>query len=1702
MLATLAGLPVLLGSCAHFRLIDFYVASFNQAIVSAVHIQNFVVEETFRDSLGGDVDDLPALAYNQRLRIYATEGLDARFAISQSPGPNYTPLTLLRCWEFGAITPYFYQLNKVTYLSFNLPRYQFRPFNRANINANYVCLVGPHSDVPMDPDFFSKCYWRVTNIQGIFSETYRYSFIATAASDPEAVVFDDVPTDGAYFFDNNMYKHFVPQYGLLALVNGVHHYSVRQPAQSPERSTVSNVSSVEPDSSDDEIPHFVVASGLPEDFVDIDTPKPVVIPALTPTSAERNIDTNMQTLFQIVISSLGDFSDGNVELVRFFGVVTNLLNGGIDPVNAASLLCAAYPDAMLHVAKSFANSIPTGSDIADYIRRALIDPVPGTTDFVVAASPAYDLFLKVRREFVGKIVCDSLFSSFCERFPNVRKWIYNYLIPDGSSVLAFVESFVASLVRVAAHIRYYFDGDFEKYMRSLDPESAALFVYSELEHTFTISGCTHELLDSINNELPRFERLVCKVRGATPIYKQLLDCLATLKLWRTQCIAKLKDGDLPFSVLFAGATRSGKSEATEVLSILVARNRRMDVRNVNVARPRPSDSYDTEISANTDVVLFQDSFRDAQAHDRREIMNLLFDLAGGQCIALTKAALAEKGMYARPPAIIGVTTNDESMVLDRGQVLENHEALAARIPYGVWTSWDANAATDPHRLRVKWHVGYFSIDRYRAGLFPYLTDVHDWCGVNLTREEMLRRLQRAYDAHVLQNDAYSAVRRARDTQCLECYNLKSMCECLHPASSVFGDGILYYSLALCLISHLLNVVLYLVMRVTAFFQLYWLSDWCLVTLSGRYHLFNQYQRRAWTSVTHYVSTLPRTIKTRADAMLRLQMLRVDRKILTIAACIVTTLAAYFFFRSQTKDKENLREDFSMSSATPSSGPNMPGFVVSLPNNVEKRCFRVITESCALNGFRVDGHSLITVAHFFVTDPKIPTKTNYRRGEHVIADVVLPELVTIDRTNDICSISTVKAVPGDDTPVSFSSDLGNGANFFVSGYSNDKQLYRFEIPSLITVSNSPALYLDNRVSPQSEYPLAPGKYVRVPHAFPIGSCGSVLYKGDVVYGYLVATNLDTRVTIFRLFTPEVARMNSVDPQSPLAPQNLGSIASLCISRGMSSRPMHPMSPFVNQEVASHWDYRMTVTDNSHARSRERRLLGPDVHVLERLSGFSHADIAESTGASGVIPGIDHKVSPMEHFFINHKIAQSRPTPILDIDPLLDVKEFIQFLVQNDVVVKYRTPFSTKVALYGDGVIKGVAMDKSAGYPMCEKRDLMNRHSDGSIHAGAGLVNRIDAAYDNLIAHGALHAPLFRPFAKQGELIDRSKVLAGAGRIIMNHLGLVQMLVIRRLMLPILLNVIASRSAFGIMVGLSATNPTDVHKFASDICFEESGVQSMDLDFKKMDLSQRPRVAAIALGIMLLVARKMGYSNELQRAVSSVCYTWLFPNFIYRGDVWQSQADVWGSGTLGTDVFQSLCAWILHTIANAIFVRRQLNSPRAPLDALVDIHRRAQVRVYGDDNHRNHYPDSPSGEFIARIFLECGYLATDGVDKTRVPQPSATVSFLKRTVSRVTMDGHSVITMPLAISSIVKSLYYPLKDDHGRINMQVYSQSLCNANAEIALHGDQVFAEWHPLLSTLFTNTGMPGAGPKSMTDLYDRYVSGTLETWDSGGQLPI
>lgn len=1487
--------------------------------------------------------------------------------------------------------------------------------------------------------------------------------------------------------------------------------------------------------------HFRVASGPPG-------------PADLALSNAVQVNAVM-TAFNAMRASFDAMGVDSVEITRFLGVACNMFTTVSNPVSLGSLLLAAYPRHCMDLFSSVSSkivgaSLPTLQDFLTMLVTDIPEPVApvvvaSSSRFTVASGPAENhsgnpilgMMKSLRKEFVTRLLLDEVVRSFIVPGSSLAYWVAKYCSGLDGSIVNFCEGLFVSCVRVFAHIRYYIDGDLEKYLKSLDVESAALYRFSVLELYLLEHGYDEKFLARVDGEIDAFERLLPKTVSTKSTFMQVTECLSSLRRWRSQCYAKLNDGDLPFGLMVAGPERAGKSELMEQLRILIATNKRCLVSEVNVARPRESDKFDTEISPSTHVVLFQDSFKDAVASERRSMLNLLFDLAGGQCIPLTKARLEEKGTYAAPPLAIFVSTNDSTMKLDgKGLVFDNHSALASRLQYGLRCAWDGDPESDPKRERVRWFLGSFDKKSYDRGEFPY-KDSPDipWTGGPFTIPEVIDRLQIAYDAHVTRNKEFAADRKARCVQCEKCFKYSSNCKCLAVASgpSLPFDsthyhyfGFLSYTLILVAWVWIVEHLAYFAFIAGTWWKAYTFCDSILIWFRKRWDSLSPARRARFPKVGAYVRSVPQFVICDVGERERLQTLR------TMKSCLPVVVAAVIGFglilwrwrdspqpavatppavtvaspslptptqAVQPVPMHVAADVFPLSEPAKSPSPYlpMPGETVTDMFQIERACGRCYTVDGAQNFLRLDEHSMLTVSHLIAHDLDTPRVVNFNFPKSW-SDKLIPELCTVDRSLDMMLVAT----PGPirfDAPKPTLAVFDDSANLFVTGYCGiTGVLKRRSVRGRCVVGTEKLTYDDPR-KPGIEYTLPPRTYVMLSDVYGPGTCGSILHDGATrAFGLVVANSADCSVV--RLF-PD-GNLNSLRNvgHTPLAPPRMLPLRVACAVRGLHEEPKHFKSCFQRDDVLAHWDYQFTVRDDAHMQPRATRVRGPHVEAFEALSGIPASSLLEATGAPGRVEGVPHNVSPMEHFFNKHSAAQARPSPILDTDPLPEVAEYVDYCISK-MTITWTEPLSTEVALYGDGVIKPMAMDKSAGFPQCAKRDLMSRGPTGEILAGPALIAALDVAYDEFL-DGVCKPGIFRPFPKQGEILPAEKIRAGMSRVIMNHLGFVQSVVVRRIMLPILLNLIANRTLFGILVGLCATNPEHVERLAREMGYGKPGVSSLDGDFRAFDLSQRARIAAFVYRLMYGVAVKMRYSQTLLLAVRFCFYLWLYPVFVYRGDVWVAKGDIWGSGQLGTEVFQSLCAWFLHLIATILFLRAKLVVSRAPLVVVVAEQDRAAVKVYGDDNHRNHYHDSISGEDLASYIAGCGYTITDNHDKTKAPMPAPNVSILKRSIQSVSYDGLPMLTMPLEISSVVKSLYWPKKDKNGRCDAHIYSSSLHNANREIFLHGPNRFAEWHPVLSRCWESLSIQGSPPADWPELLATYRSGTLETWDSGGQLPI
>lgn len=1484
---------------------------------------------------------------------------------------------------------------------------------------------------------------------------------------------------------------------------------------------------------------FVEDEPEPEEVPVVDD-EPIGEVAAGPPEGDRSL---LLEALENAIASLPTKQFDVTSIVRLCGVITNMLHSSMNPIAVVSVLVAAYPGVCVAfweraVKLGLQSDFATMRDLLTALitpdEKFEVEPVA-----MVAAGPSEDddsgfnlvkLVDSLRKEFVGRLVMDEIVGSVIGVNAVFKKWVDKYVMISGGSVTNFIDGVLSSVLRMIAHIRYYLDGDLALYLKSLDPEAAAMYRFSVIEDHYTQRSYDHDLLVMIDEEIPRFERLITKIRATSNTYKTVLQALSVMRIWRVQCFARLNEGDLPVVIAIVGPERCGKSELAEEAKILPAKHERVPLEKIHVSRPRNSDKFDTELSPASDVVLFQDSFRDATPHDMREIMNLFFDMAGGQCIPLTKAALEEKGQYMAPPKMIILSSNDTNLRFDSGAVLKNHKALGARIKYAVVADWPSDPERDPERLLVTWSLGTFdSIEYDKGGHVPYDFKTASFAGTGLTKAELLDRLQVAYGRHQNANQAYRLKREKASRQCKVCFGYEYQCTCtsdetagcvasgppvfVSVSNNVFGDGLLYYLVSGAVLFQMVQWIVYFSMKMFMCLHFWNLADRCLIFLASKWKYLTTRQRSTYVEVGEYVSTLPAFIKDRQDQLTRLDVRRRKTMIVTAVCCALTALAVAFYQWRKTRVEPQVAV-YPISfdkSGVPYPAPNpvctvMPGVPIVDRDRLppEMVCGRLTTSSGAMNFIRLDDHSLFTVSHLLPGEGCLVRPLDY----HVLApcrhpDKMIPEMCTLSRENDAFVVSTVKTLkfPQDVRPKFGVYTPALKKQLYVSGYEgNAGDFHRVTIPPEgIHLIERPTRYFDAR--DKQYYVINPGEGCIVDVLFPSGSCSSVLHDGEFIYGYVVANMTPTKQSFIRLFPPggvSSFKSSSETVVGPIPPPKQVPLSDAFVARGMPEMPMHARSAFKNERVTEFWDYKCTVVDESHMHPRARRVRGPHADAFAALSGIPVASILEATGASGVVPGVTHKVSPMEHFFEKHKASQAVPAPYLDED-FTDLKLFLDDCVSK-IEVRYKSPLTTQVALHGDGEIKPMAFDKSAGYPSGEKRDLMSRGPNGEIIAGVALENALDTAYQEFL-DGKCMPPIYRPFPKQGELISAAKVLSGENRIIMNNLSFVQSVVIRRIMLPVLLNLIVNRKIFGMLVGLSATNPEHVKDLAESVGFSE-GRKKMPADHNKFDLHEKARLAALVMHIIIRTSIHMGYDEAHVRAVRYVCYLWLYPIFVYRGDVWQAEANIWGSGTLGTEVFQSLCAWLLHMVVNVMFIREKLGVDFAPLAHQVDMHKKSGVLVYGDDNHRNDFEGAPSGEFVQKIVNGCGYHLTDNLDKTIPPQYRDDFSMLKRTIKLVRYEKYEFLTMPLEVKSIVKSLYWPMKGLDGKVNLQVYGQCLINANTEAFLHGQEFFNEWHPLFVKAFVETQTVGNPPVDWRELLEKYNSGILQSWDSGGQLPI
>jgi hypothetical protein len=1472
-------------------------------------------------------------------------------------------------------------------------------------------------------------------------------------------------------------------------------------------------------------------------------------------------DTDWRSIVSSSLSTLSelasDVSDDSVRLASFLVSLTQQTT----PLGAASLVLATYPsafraalktthtngqrvhdlcvamfadcyDASLHpIAYDTAqNSPPIDSD-------GCLRPMVGHT---VSDGPSVSsLISTLKNEFVVKLLLGDVFSSVLGvASPRLLEWLRKYVVVNGS-LLGFVSSVLTSCHRVFAHLRYYVDGDLPRYLKSLDSMSALVFHHGSIQDMIIEVGLTADVLRRVEEQLPLADKLLIKLVKSDPDFSAVMTIRSALISWRQQITARLAGGDLPFTLMIVGPTRCGKSEFTErELPCIVAAHLRIPVAQLSVARPRASDQYDTEFKPTTHLALYQDPAKDLILQCRRESLAQLFDVASGQALAMTRAAIAEKGLYMAPPACIAITANLDDMRLDDGHIFSNHEALAARIPYGVWATWcdGHNEVTDPFREHVRWNLGRFSPTLYEnTTLRPYDATKFP-CGFNLTKHELVERLTILYDAHHARNAAYRASRERDCVQCHQCFKMMSMCDCVGPKveapvrAVAVSDPVtlvvampfyMQYTFILYFTVPLLSALLALVLKIFVFMKMTSAVDYIAVKASeSAGTLYGAVCERV-ALTRDYVKTLPASAKSRVEQYARLEFLRLhrDKLLAGVGFAFLLVSAAGFWAWSKRRSGDPVLEGAAMTGSAPSSVP-YPGSPVPSGSemDVERRCARIQIGEFRNGAIIVDEHTVSTVAHTIGQSYICPAPAHvFGPFTQKVSFTAYPEAITVPAdSSDAILVLSNRRFTNLTGRVSYKKyETGCASKLYLSGVDLKGVLHRMDVDPSKRVPISALSYTD---SDRQQHWLLPGSRVfGLPFDVPPGTCGAILHDGVNVYGHVVAAMANSCAVM--LFEPKgpypFCVAHADQPICPLGNQDPVAFMNV---RGCATTARHPLSMFTHERVSAHWDYRGTVEDSSHMKPRAVRTLGPDVAAIEYLSGIPASSLAESTGKSGSVAGVDHRVSPMEHMFDNHLRSQSLPSPVLDTDHLLDVKVVFGTFVR-EAVLNFRGPLTTDEAINGTDTITPMALDKSAGFPECAKRDLMSADPDtGRFTASVGLRARIEERYGDFLANGVAPPPMFRPFPKQGEILPAAKVAEGRARIIMNMLDLVQAIVVRRIMLPVLLNFVTNRDFFCMLIGLSATNPLHVAALAHTTKHGVPGMKSMCGDHNKLDLHQRFRIALMIMLLFTMMARRMGYSPELIAAVKRITYSWLFPNFVHRGDVWSSSGDIWGSGTLGTDVFQSLTTLILHIICSAFWERQSAPPPFVhPDTGMTDIsgalehvvsrliarHLDDGIRVYGDDNARNHDggPNCLTGEFIAATTLACGYEMTDAMDKTKPPVATDEISILKRTIKSVSHHGETFLSMPIEIKSIVKSLYWPKKGKDGNYDPAIYSSCIRNANRELFLHGEATFQKWYPTLMVAWSKQNN-SAPLESSLELLNLYKSGTYSTWDSGGQLTV
>jgi hypothetical protein len=504
----------------------------------------------------------------------------------------------------------------------------------------------------------------------------------------------------------------------------------------------------------------------------------------------------------------------------------------------------------------------------------------------------------------------------------------------------------------------------------------------------------------------------------------------------------------------------------------------------------------------------------------------------------------------------------------------------------------------------------------------------------------------------------------------------------------------------------------------------------------------------------------------------------------------------------------------------------------------------------------------------------------------------------------------------------------------------------------------------------------------------------------------------------------------------------------------------------------------------------RVPHPDVSALESATGILQRDYMPVTGCNWSVGG--RMVSILETNL--HAAAEClfRETPLAPRVPWKDLCDGVRKHVLEHLpgYAGPMKPLTWLECIRGvPGHVGPTDPSTSAGPGEGPKREWFYREPNEAWMHTPGLsllCDRLMAVYQ-----GPLQPlNIVRMTPKTGEVLKCTKVQSANTRVFYQN-GVISAFVLKSLLAPILA-VLITLPAVGSIYGINMYSRAS-HELAKALGADVPGKTAVAADDAKMDLHQLFMLLCVLYVIAHLVATTWHWPYELLLALRKAVYALQFPWVSIRGSLYQWRQGLI-SGVYGTTEINTFMTFLkMACIALLLQGRAGFDRWCASAKAL-----------YGDDQLMDIHPDLSvdlTPEVWRSYSLGLGYETTSERDKTQPPGPGSLldeVTILKRTLRKDVVAGEEIFLAPLAMSSIVKAMYYPKKDDTGSPDVNIFADVCKAQEREVWLHGRVVYDRVVPAIAEAARVVGARYA-PSSYEALEREFVEGKFALWSMNVQ---